>query len=138
MRLAKVGSTEYQQTWRERTTPAGRLYWEHTAKLYPTRVSDFSGLPTPTVNSILEKDCPSNRIRILKTGALRKRSKQGVEGSLNWSQWVLAKGWLPTPKLALFWMGYPTEWLSCGERAMQSSRKSPRSSSSPLKKLSTI
>src|SRR5690554_6556658 len=29
-RLATVGSMEYRQTWRQKTTPAGRLYWAHT------------------------------------------------------------------------------------------------------------
>jgi len=57
-RLASTGSMGYVQTWKLRTTPLGLQYWEHIAKLSPMSGSDFSGLPTPTVNSILEKECP--------------------------------------------------------------------------------
>jgi hypothetical protein len=36
------------------------------------------------------------------------------------------------PQFSLWLMGYPVAWASCGARAMQSSRKSRRSSSKPL------
>jgi hypothetical protein len=46
-----VGSMEYVQTWKERVTPAGRLYWEHTARGRRTSDSESggepSGYPTP-------------------------------------------------------------------------------------------
>lgn len=38
------------------------------------------------------------------------------------------------PRFSLWLMGYPDEWASCGARAMQSCRKSPRSSSEPQPK----
>lgn len=46
-RLAKVGSMEYRQTWREKVTPSGRLYWAHTASAHRTSGSGCSGWPTP-------------------------------------------------------------------------------------------
>jgi hypothetical protein len=38
------------------------------------------------------------------------------------------------PRFSLWLMGYPEEWASCGERAMQSCRSSPRSSSKPSRR----
>ena len=38
-------------------------------------------------------------------------------------------GWKLNPRFSLWIMGYPVEWASCGELAMQSCRKSPRRSS---------
>ena len=46
-RLGKDGLTTYAQTWKERTTPLGRLYWEHTASAPRTNASAFGGWPTP-------------------------------------------------------------------------------------------
>ena len=46
-RLAKVGSTEYRQTWKEKATPAGRSYWAHTASAHRISAKDFTGWPTP-------------------------------------------------------------------------------------------
>ena len=37
-------------------------------------------------------------------------------------------GWKLNPRFSLWLMGYPDAWASCGERAMQSSPKSPPSS----------
>jgi len=135
-RLSLDGSTDYKQTWRKITTPAGVLLWEHTARLYPTLDNDFSGLPTPAVNSILERNCPKKdgRVRFLPSGRVRKSSKKGKEGSMNWSQDVLLRGYLPTPKLCLFLMGYPEEWWESVALAMQSFPKSRRSSSEPQSK----
>lgn len=48
-RLAKGGSTLYLETWKEKVTPAGRLYWAHTASARRTSDSDCSGWPTATV-----------------------------------------------------------------------------------------
>ncbi len=135
-RLSLDGSTDYKQTWRKITTPAGVLLWGHTARLYPTLDNDFSGLPTPAVNSILERNCPKKdgRVRFLPSGRVRKSSKKGKEGSMNWSQDVLLRGYLPTPKLCLFLMGYPEEWWESVALAMQSFPKSRRSSSKPQSK----
>lgn len=49
-RLDTVGSMEYRQTWREKVTPLGRLYWEHTASARRTCDKDFIGWPTPSAH----------------------------------------------------------------------------------------
>ena len=49
-RLEWVGSMEYSQTWKRKATPAGRLYWEHTARGRRTFDSDFFGWPSPTAH----------------------------------------------------------------------------------------
>ena len=46
-RLAKVGSMEYRQTWKEKVTPVGRSYWEHTAAARRISDKDYTGWPTP-------------------------------------------------------------------------------------------
>ena len=48
--LGTDGSMEYSQTWREKVTPAGRLYWAHTASARRTSDSGCTGWPTATVN----------------------------------------------------------------------------------------
>lgn len=53
LQLATVGSIEYSQTWKRRVTPAGRVFWEHTASA--RRISGngctgaLQGWGTPTV-----------------------------------------------------------------------------------------
>jgi len=47
-RLGMAGSMEYSQTWKQRVTPAGRLYMEHTARARRTSDSDFTGAPATT------------------------------------------------------------------------------------------
>lgn len=46
--LGTDGSTLYSQTWKARTTPAGRLFWAHTASVPRTSGSGSTGWPTPT------------------------------------------------------------------------------------------
>lgn len=48
-RLASVGLMEYKQTWKQKVTPAGRLYWAHTASARRTGDSASSGWPTPNL-----------------------------------------------------------------------------------------
>lgn len=45
--LATVGSMVYRQTWKEKTTPSGRLYWAHTASAKTTEDNGLFGWPTP-------------------------------------------------------------------------------------------
>lgn len=42
-----VGSMVYVQTWKERVTPAGTPYWEHTARARTTSDNDSIGWHTP-------------------------------------------------------------------------------------------
>jgi len=48
-RLGTGGSMEYLQTWKEKVTPAGRLYWAHIARAHPTSGSGCIGWHTPVV-----------------------------------------------------------------------------------------
>jgi hypothetical protein len=76
-----------------------------------TSESEFSFMPTLTKNCPVEKEeIPSHRLKFSNNGWIRKIAKTGVEGSMNWSQWMLCQGFLPTPKAADFFMKFPDEW----------------------------
>jgi len=49
-RLGTAGSMEYAQTWKQKVTPAGMRYWEHTALGHRTSGSDYTGWPTTVSN----------------------------------------------------------------------------------------
>lgn len=66
----------------------------------------FTGGPTLTVSNQTDAQNPMDRCRLEPRGTWRKTSKNGVEGSINWSQWVLLLGYLPTSELAEWWMGW--------------------------------
>jgi hypothetical protein len=71
--------------------------------------------PNMTLNMAAQRVGPA---RLTASGEMLTGSAAGMEngGQLN-------------PKFSLWLMGYPAAWASCGERAMQSCRKSPRRSS---------
>lgn len=46
-RSGMAGSTLFQENWKERVTPLGRRYWEHTARGLPTSASGFTFVPSP-------------------------------------------------------------------------------------------
>ena len=48
--LTTAGLMEYRQTWKVKATPAGRLYWAHTAFSAPIKDKGFIGWPTPITN----------------------------------------------------------------------------------------
>jgi hypothetical protein len=62
---------------------------------------------TPTKVMPVENSLPADRIKILNSGRPRKISKKGTDGSLNWAQLMLHKGFLPTPMLCEYFMGWP-------------------------------
>lgn len=49
-RLGTAGSMEYATTWKERVTPAGRRYLEHSASARRTSDPGCTGWPTPVAN----------------------------------------------------------------------------------------
>lgn len=49
-RLASVGSMEYRATWKEKVTPSGRVYWEHSASARPTSENGSTGWRSPDSN----------------------------------------------------------------------------------------
>jgi len=46
-RLDGAGSTLFETTWKEKVTPSGHKYWEHTASARRTGGNGFTSLPTP-------------------------------------------------------------------------------------------
>lgn len=50
-RLGAGGSIVFRQTWREKATPSGRLYWAHTASARSTSDSGSGSWPTPNTPS---------------------------------------------------------------------------------------
>ncbi len=73
---------------------------------------------TPTKVMPVETDLASERIRILPSGRPRKISKKGTDGSMNWAQLMLHKGYLPTAMLCEYYMGWPIGWTDCKPLAM--------------------
>ena len=49
--LGTDGSMEYRQTWKEKATPLGRVYWAHTASARRTSGNGCSGWPSPAVQN---------------------------------------------------------------------------------------
>ena len=92
-RLGTVGSMEYSQTWKEKVTPAGRLYWAHTARAHPTSDSGCTGWPTPKASESQEsvESVTARRQR------LREQGDTKTGNLLNLSQAVQIAGW-PTPR----------------------------------------
>ena len=100
-------------TRERRFTPGGRLYWE-----YKPSGPDGEMVTTPTATAALEKEWPSDR-RFFKspTGQWRKRTKTGIEGSMNWAQEMLVRAvaqnnprLMPTPEACESFMGFPVGW----------------------------
>ncbi len=171
-RLARVGSMEYRQTWKQKATPLGRLYWAHTASARPISDSGFTGWPTPrTPTGGAESADRKQELGRTESGGSdlaataqlagwptpeaeearrgfqnRNNGKKGSQKSLTTvAVESLAQLSGPTqsessaktekpaafqlnPRFSLWLMGFPAEWAFCGARAMQSCRKSPRSS----------
>ncbi len=86
-----VGSMEYAQTWKRKVTPAGRLYWEHTASARRTSDSDCTGWPMPQAHD--EKNQGQGR-PLTETG--RILCHNGQSHSLNLPGVAALAGW-PTP-----------------------------------------
>ena len=45
--LSTGGSMIYKQSWKEKATPSGIVYWAHTASTPRTKGKGYSGWPTP-------------------------------------------------------------------------------------------
>jgi hypothetical protein len=66
---------------------------------------------TPTATMVLESEWPTDgRFFRLKSGRWRKRTKSGVEGSMNWCQEMACRNQIPTAELCEAHMGYPIGW----------------------------
>ena len=126
--LAMVGSMEYRQTWNQKVTPAGRLYWAHTASAHRTSVSDSTGWPTPAArdykdtgnleSSRWRKDGKERNGTLGRIAAFSAETEKAAEFQLN-------------PHFSRWLSGFPPEWCDCAVTAMQSFPKSQRRSSKP-------
>jgi hypothetical protein len=68
-RTERLGSTLYRQTWKSKTTPAGRLLPRHVVSVLRTKGSDSTGWPTPsTVNNGKGEDPGAKERRGMKPG----------------------------------------------------------------------
>ena len=103
-------STRCWLTWKTKATPGKRLLFQLAQKTRHTNAIGYGLFSTPTALMPLESQDPVDRIFKLKSGRLRKASKKGSTGSLNWNQERLHLGEIPTPELCESWMGYPIGW----------------------------
>lgn len=85
----------------------GELLEQTTLELRTSENESGSLDSTPTKVMPVETDLTPDRIRILPSGRTRKLSKKGTDGSMNWAQLMLHKGWIPTPELCEYYMGWP-------------------------------
>ena len=70
--LDSVGSIEYRQTWRKKTTPSGLSYWAHTASARRTSDSGCSGWPTPDAHVAGRGASADPTARIRPSGAYKQ------------------------------------------------------------------
>ena len=91
-RLDMIGSTLFQQTWREKATPSGRLYWVHTASVPRTAGSGCGSWPTPNAGPQNDGDTTWERRR----KALKAKHKNGNGFGMTLGQAVSLASW-PTP-----------------------------------------
>ena len=127
--LATDGSMEYRQTWNQKVTPAGRLYWAHTASAHRTSDRDSTGWPTPAArdyrdtgnleNSRWRKDGKERNDMLSRVAAFTVETEKAAGYQLN-------------PHFSRWLMGFPQEWCACAVTAMQSFPKSRRSSLKPI------
>jgi len=124
VRLDMVGSMEYSQTWKQRTTPAGRSYLAHTASARRTSDSGCIGWATPTTRDWKDGNCsaanvPVNALlgrQVTGTAQTSSPAETGSRGGLN-------------PALPRWLMGYPVEWCQAAIvawRSMPTNRRKPK------------
>lgn len=157
-RLGGDGSPEYELIWKSWPVPSQPPICALRASARHTSVSAFAGWPTPMAgspgtenyNPAGNTDSSRKTVALVagwstpKTatgGANSKRKERGAGGAVLQEQvrWVggaktlsnaaTEKPGALNPAFSLWLMGYPAEWQFSVERAMQSTRSSPRTSS---------
>lgn len=117
-----AGSTLFRQTWKQKATPSGALYWEHTASGHPSSETAFSSWPRPTVQDAHGRDRHNQRsggVILSFLGVSRLHAELTDE-----------RGQL-TPDHTAWAMGFPREWHSIVDMETRSSRKRRQRSSAP-------
>jgi hypothetical protein len=113
-RLDSGGSIEFSQTWKMKTTPAGRRYWAHTASGHRTSDSGYGGWPTASANDLRAYSAES----LAKFVATGNVSGHGLD--LNAAAQLA--GW-PTPLAMDTLTETPEHWQ---ERRVKAKAKNPR------------
>lgn len=108
--LGTDGSTDCATTWKQRTTPSGRLFWEHIPQDGITQGNDCTGvgrLPTP---QCMDAKGYSQKLsgKYRKTGHL----KHWVHGTLLAIHSATGVSSWPNPMLCEWLMGFPRLWIS--------------------------
>lgn len=83
-RFDSDGSMEYVQTWKEKITPAGMPYWEHTASRHRTSDNDFTGWPTATQTDAIKRGNVSPRPGMMGLSETVALTGWATPSSLDW------------------------------------------------------
>lgn len=119
--------SKLSKTWPSWGMTVDGCAYEHPMSGHHMRETDGSVLDsTPTATMPIESENPSSRIFLLKSGRPRKMSKNGTSGSLNWAQLMLHKGFLPTPMLCEYYMGFPISFTGIKPSGTVKSRSKSR------------
>jgi hypothetical protein len=112
-RLVTGGSTEYVQTWKEKVTPSGVPYLEHTASAAAMSDRDCIGrLPTPRSSMGDHMICWSRA----ESGEHRSQLEDYLAFLFLKAGGVRTRGLQPNPYLCQTVMGFPASWLASGTR----------------------
>ena len=116
------GSIEYTQTWKEKSTPSGRLYLVHTASERPIAdtgsTGEVSAWQTPTCRDFKDgspSNVPINLLgrvvwQVFLPGETVSSSSAGMGKLVGYRLNPYFSGWL---------MGFPKAWTEAGLRAFR-------------------
>ena len=130
-KMGLLGSTLYALTWKERTTPAGRLIPALRASVRRTSDRDCTGWPTP-IQRDYKGATPGGRIRNGKLSTdtldaaaqLTGPARLTVTGEmLTGSTAEMESGGQLSPHMSRWLMGYPPEWCECAMRIQTKKKK---------------
>jgi hypothetical protein len=122
-RTVFLGSTLYNLTWKERTTPAGVPFYAQQARACHILGKGYSGLPTPTAGEFRDFSQPQILAKLDKGGRVARWICSRSLTALSY------KGTLGlNPCFARWMMGIPQEWDDCAPTETPSLRMSQKNS----------